>query len=1005
MFRMPVCAVVLGAAISSVAPAAEDLKLDLVLRGAVFGGERPGESDPALLIDVGREGDQWSRAWGIARSFNVAHHVGRVESAEVTGETVKLSLAMLIHGDAWVKGGRAQYDISLKRGEGGALTGEFTGVFRGEAVRGVAYGSISAQREAVVEGVQPVQPGEHPRILFRKHELPALRQRAQTPLGKAALAKMEDGGPVGLGVKHQLTGDEAYAERAIPLVEELIAKGLYTNQFGVNVGDRAQQVAIAYDCCYDVWPADVKRKVEVYLAWATTVIFFAQDQMSRGINWHVCSNWSAPVYTGAGFAGLALWGEKGPPPVEPMRPAAVAEIPPVQESAIGEGAPVVDFTAGFFPNEWLMTTPLDFAVSGDLLAEIGGMETVKINASEKFAISGKAVSFEPLASDLLLTVGRGGVAINQLMKDRSALTICLHTVFRVKTPQVVQVNLPFGRAGKPQMAIAGERVRHEQLVELKEGMYPVTVVLSLASKWESYTPTLDKAGKEEIAAAKAQLPTALAEYEEARRDWEQDLAQWKQLGGANVQYMKLFEMGRRMMLLHYREGVGTGGFQAEVGGYSAIATASAAMYAPAYRKMFGRDCSPYADISLYVPRKMFAHVYGPNGEMYAQDINGTPKISPGVFGILFPVVPDEWKPAVLWGWHRHAGVEGVGDAESAERLLSYHAGHSHWNWIYSFLHYPLDMKPQRPQGILPLTWEAPDFGYFGFRNAWQGKDDFIAQVFLKAHRIGGWNGPNAGTFRLLGLGHVWAYGPSDRNRSRWEENVVQLPENPEINVGACGNLTHIETSAGGSGVVSMGLSDVYATASTDRKGRKPRLYEAYGNIRVDSAFKDSGITGMRSIGVDYSGKCGAPCLFVVVDNISGGKDKVWTWAVDSSEAKRKKGEPTNLDLTTVADNTFTIMHEDGATLKGTFITPEYVRVTKELRKTTMTGGGGSSAGKTLDRPVYGVFAEGGDHYFCVVTIGKGDAPEVTAEGKGLAAKVTVGKQTIRFDGEKIVFGK
>jgi hypothetical protein len=894
--------------------------------------------------------------------------------------------------------------VSLNRSNGDRFEGTFSGTFRGTAVRGKAEATLSPPQHTVVKNFVPLEPGEHPRILFRKHELTALRTRARTPLGKAALAKME-AGPVGLGVKYQITGDKKLAMKAIPLVEKLIAEGLKTDQFGHNVGDRAQQVAMAYDCCYDAWPADIKTKVESYLVWTSNVIFFAQNQMSGGINWHVCSNWSAPVYTGAAFAGLALWGEEGPAPAAPVEPAAVTHVPPATDGQPGKGVPTVPLMPGFCPNKWLMTTPLDFAVQGDPLTEIGSMTAAKVEAGKKFSVAGKQVSFEPLPPDFLLLVGRGGVNLSRLMQNRSALTICLHTVYEVKQPQLVKINLPFGRAGKPMMTLAGQQVRHGQLLQLDEGLYPATVAISLASKWESYAPTLDKATDEDIAAARDQLPAALAEYEQAKRDYEFDLAEWKRLDGASVDYIKLFEMGRRMMYLHYREAVGTGGFQAEVGGYSAIATAAAATYAPAYRKMFGRDCSPYGDISHYVPRKMFAHIYLQDGEFYAQDVNGTPKVSPATFGILFPVTPDDWKPAVLWGWQRHAGVDGVADRASADKLLSYHAGHSHWNWIYSFLHYPLDMKSKAPRNILPLVWEAPDFGYFGFRNNWAGKDDFLTQVFLKAHWIGGWNGPNGGTFRLHGLGHVWAYGPSDRNRSRWEENVVQLPENPEINLGDLGRLMHLETHKDGSGVLSMDLADIYATAPTDRKGRKPRRYEAYGNIRVDKSFADSGITGMRSVGVDYSGKCGAPCLLVVVDKISGGKKKIWTWQVDKADKKRRKGEPTNLEFTSVEDNTFTIRHADGATLHGTFVAPEKVRVTSGVRETTMIGGAGSSAGKKLERPILGVFAEGGDHYFCVVTAGRGNPPTVTQQGRGLDARVNVGKQAVRFDGEKIVFGK
>jgi hypothetical protein len=41
------------------------------------------------------------------------------------------------------------------------------------------------------------------------------------------------------------------------MIQKLMDQGLRTDQFGHNVGDRMQQVAIAYDCCYDVWPDEV----------------------------------------------------------------------------------------------------------------------------------------------------------------------------------------------------------------------------------------------------------------------------------------------------------------------------------------------------------------------------------------------------------------------------------------------------------------------------------------------------------------------------------------------------------------------------------------------------------------------------------------------------------------------------------------------------------------------------------------------------------------------------
>ena len=40
------------------------------------------------------------------------------------------------------------------------------------------------------EGFTAPEPGEHPRLLFRKSDLPALRKKAQTPEGKAILKRL-----------------------------------------------------------------------------------------------------------------------------------------------------------------------------------------------------------------------------------------------------------------------------------------------------------------------------------------------------------------------------------------------------------------------------------------------------------------------------------------------------------------------------------------------------------------------------------------------------------------------------------------------------------------------------------------------------------------------------------------------------------------------------------------------------------------------------------------------
>ena len=96
-------------------------------------------------------------------------------------------------------------------------------------------------RQVAVEGFKPPESGEHPRHLFRRSELPALRQKARTPEGKAILKRLrflldgKDGETMttlyrtgaqppqgagvytmshaaGYGLLYQLTGEKKYAE-------------------------------------------------------------------------------------------------------------------------------------------------------------------------------------------------------------------------------------------------------------------------------------------------------------------------------------------------------------------------------------------------------------------------------------------------------------------------------------------------------------------------------------------------------------------------------------------------------------------------------------------------------------------------------------------------------------------------------------------------------------------------------------------------------------------------
>ena len=305
--------------------------------------------------------------------------------------------------------------------------------------------------------------------------------------------------------------------------------------------------------------------------------------------------------------------------------------------------------------------------------------------------------------------------------------------------------------------------------------------------------------------------------------WEFDVAEWKRLGKVNMEYQRIFETGRQLMYWHCREGVGTGGFRGECAHYGVKATEMPAEYAPCYRGMFGRDVSPYNDMTYLLPRQVFCHYYPERWEPFGEkkgltagkpvplDINGGSQIWGNYFASLYPITPEKWRPAMLWAWNRQFGITGP---EGAAKMLTSRNMDEHGTGYAAgfFVGYPLDAKPQHPAESMPLTWQAPDFGYYGFRSSWEGRGDFVLNVFAKAQRAGGWNGPNAGTFRLFGLGQMWNETYSGRDGWPEQENRVMLPEDT-VNAGGCGRVIHSAVSADGSGSLTIDMNDVYCAPS------------------------------------------------------------------------------------------------------------------------------------------------------------------------------------------------
>ena len=192
--------------------------------------------------------------------------------------------------DNWISGGAARYDVKLTR-IGDQLAGTYSGVFAATppldpfSTKGKVTG-IVLPPEVTDPQWKPFEPGEHPRMLFRTPQLPALREKAKTPFGLAMIQKIKaNGDAVSLGFLYQMTGDKEYAERAFTAtVETMNNRNGGPFALGRFWGYRTSVVGTAYDLCYDAWTPEQRERVQNYLDWILFKCEFRKHRVGT-VNW------------------------------------------------------------------------------------------------------------------------------------------------------------------------------------------------------------------------------------------------------------------------------------------------------------------------------------------------------------------------------------------------------------------------------------------------------------------------------------------------------------------------------------------------------------------------------------------------------------------------------------------------------------------------------------------------------------------------------------------------
>lgn len=214
-----------------------------------------------------------------------------------------------------------------------------------------------------VKDFKAPEPGEHPRLIFRKSDIAALRKRAETVGGKAILEhlrRMLDGKNgdtlptvfnevppdnhdqtpsmplgsfttwhcAGYGLLYQVTGDAKYAALSRQAVQLCFdGKIDVDNRYSwfmpgtvMRAGSLLTGIALAYDLCYDAWPEDFRKKVALEIQNydkplapsdgkpSTSRVNLLELVTAKG--YPPGSNHYG-AYLGAGFAVLAILGDPG----------------------------------------------------------------------------------------------------------------------------------------------------------------------------------------------------------------------------------------------------------------------------------------------------------------------------------------------------------------------------------------------------------------------------------------------------------------------------------------------------------------------------------------------------------------------------------------------------------------------------------------------------------------------------------------------------------------------
>jgi len=307
----------------------------------------------------------------------------------------------------------------------------------------------------------------------------------------------------------------------------------------------------------------------------------------------------------------------------------------------------------------------------------------------------------------------------------------------------------------------------------------------------------------------------------------------------------------------------------------------------------------------------------------------------GCYGFAFWFCPAEIQPGLKWWYDRTVGILGNGTFDSAR-----------FGTCASIFHYPSELTEKNPMTIpawVDAMSENGGNGYAVFRNQYRDETDITAQLYAKQRGAKGHNGPDALSFRIVGLDTIWA------------------------------------TGGGRYGLAVDGM-DIY-------KRSQNTLYPVHPDALFQTNNNRGRILSEIVVRADGGGK-----VTMQIDENNVGSDTSENghfWQLNTLES----------NPISISHNTFTITSTTGSTLKGTVIYPAKVpfHVGTRLRGTPAID---------INSNNYITFESANGCYLVILTLAKIHQahPLVSAVGEWGAdpmGNITIGKLTVGLTGNDI----